>query len=93
MVVMIGREVRPVVRRSLADVRFPPERGRIADIGGCLRRAITGREQMRQIEPLFDHLVGAGENRRTGDGGQSAAPRERFAPHLNKRNGGLPRHP
>src|SRR5262245_31976146 len=23
------------------------------------RSAITGREQMRQIEPLFDHLVGA----------------------------------
>ena len=27
------------------------------------RRAITGREQMRQIEPLFDHLIGAADKR------------------------------
>jgi hypothetical protein len=32
------------------------------------RSAITGREQMRQIEPLFDHLIGAADKRqRHGD--------------------------
>jgi len=39
-----------------------PERGRIADIGGCLRCAITGCERSQQkARALLNHLVGGYE--------------------------------
>jgi hypothetical protein len=43
---------------------LPPESGRVALISGRLRCAITGREQSQQDPRLFDHLVGAHEQRR-----------------------------
>jgi hypothetical protein len=49
--------------RPLADVRSTPTSGAKADIAGGPSRAITGREQMQQTTSLFNHLVGAAEQR------------------------------
>jgi hypothetical protein len=50
------------------NVRISPESGRIADIGGLLKSAISCREQMQQTcaenPDLLDHLIGAGKQRR-----------------------------
>jgi hypothetical protein len=45
-------------------VRFTLHSDRRADIRNRQLRAITGHEQSQQINSLFDHLVGAGEQRR-----------------------------
>ena len=50
--------------RGLCDVRCAPTSGTKADMPGGQDWAITGREQVRQIGPLFDHVVGAGEQGR-----------------------------
>ena len=50
--------------QSLADVYITPESGQIADISECPLGATSGREQPQQTAALFDHLVGAGEQRR-----------------------------
>jgi hypothetical protein len=42
------------------DVRFTPDATKLLRSSEMTRRAITGREQLQQGNPLFDHLVGAG---------------------------------
>src|SRR5262249_60130976 len=42
-------------------VRFTPESGQIADLSECPLCAKSGREQMQQVAPLLNHLVGDGE--------------------------------
>jgi hypothetical protein len=44
--------------------RSSPESGTPSTVSLCRIGAITGREQSQQGSPLFDHLVGAGEERR-----------------------------
>src|SRR5262249_34282038 len=48
---------------TLIDVRLAPTSGAKADIPLPPLSAISGREQMQQVAPLFDHLVGAAEHR------------------------------
>jgi hypothetical protein len=55
------------VRGCLLNVRITPESRRRADIDGRLKSAISGREQSQQNLRLFDHLVGAAEQRERKD--------------------------
>jgi hypothetical protein len=50
-----------LLRLSALNVRFAPESGPKSDIVLCPLGAITGREQAQQGNPLFDHLIGAGD--------------------------------
>ena len=50
--------------RCRPNVRITPECGRVVDINGRLKSANSGCEQSQQGSSLFDHLVGAGEQRR-----------------------------
>jgi hypothetical protein len=48
---------------DLINVRFDPLCGLNSDITQGPRSAISGREQMQQVAPLLDHLVGAYKER------------------------------
>ena len=59
------RQSRLRVNRDGHAVGFTsPHPPRIADMAELTLRAITGCKQSQQKAPLFDHLVGAGEERR-----------------------------
>jgi hypothetical protein len=49
---------------DLINVRFDPLCGLNSDITQGPRSAISGREQMQQVAPLLDHLIGLHEQRR-----------------------------
>jgi hypothetical protein len=51
------------IKLACAGVRFPPNSDRTADMLGGPFSANSGCEQSQQHSPLFDHLVGAGEQR------------------------------
>ena len=48
-----------IVRQSLADVRFAPEGGQIADISGCPLCANRVLTHHSKKAPLFDHTSSA----------------------------------
>jgi len=52
-----------VIRRRLLNVRIAPESGSRSALLRCRKSAISGREQSQQDPRLFDHLVGAREQR------------------------------
>jgi hypothetical protein len=50
---------------AAAHVRFAPKADKSADISLSPLSANSRREQVQQIPQLLDHLVGAGEQRRS----------------------------
>src|SRR5262249_23909749 len=69
-------------RAASADsnvVRFTPESGQIADLSECPLCAISGREQMQQVAPLLNHLVGGGEQPWWKGEAKSKKPTERVS--------------
>src|SRR5207249_1954425 len=58
-----GRSWKSCRTNPLRHVRFTPIATESVRRNGLTRSAISGREQSQQGSPLFDHLVGAGEQR------------------------------
>jgi hypothetical protein len=59
----VGSGSKSVIRRHPRDVRIAPASGPPRVIAVCLRSANSGRALAARMQ-LFDHLVGAGEQRR-----------------------------
>jgi hypothetical protein len=59
----MGHPRRPNRRQGFADVRYAFNATESVRRNEPTRCAITGREQPQQIATLFDHLVGAGQQR------------------------------
>jgi len=52
------------ITRNVADVRFTPQSGQRGDMLACPLSAISGLTHRNKKAPLFDHLVGDGEQPR-----------------------------
>jgi hypothetical protein len=60
-------------KQSLADVRFAPETGQIADISGCPLCANCDRTQRSKVRVLFDYLIAASKHGRRNCAAEWAA--------------------
>ena len=59
------------IARCQADVRFTPESGHWNSVVECPLCAKSGHYTLQQKTSLFDHLVGAGKQRRRHDYAES----------------------